>query len=57
MIQKNLIDVFKDNVPSIDIYELIGSLNQQTNDLSLSYKQIITEHIIPVIKKGTLFNL
>lgn len=53
-IEKNLIDIFKEKVVNVDFYELMGNLNKETNDQSLTYSIIIRKYITPFLRNDIL---
>lgn len=53
-VEKNLIDVFKEKVADVDIYELMGDLNKETNDQSITYLHIINKYIITYLRSNNL---
>lgn len=54
-IKKNIIDVFKEKVSSIDIYEELRLLNEETKSQGLTYKILLDNYITPLINKNELF--
>jgi hypothetical protein len=56
-IEKNLIDIFKEKVANVDFFELMGSLNKETNDQSITYSIIIQNHIFPFLRNNNFLSV
>lgn len=55
IVEKNIIDIFKEKLSDVDFYNELRILNEETNDQSLTYKVLLEKYIVPLIKKNQLF--
>ena len=53
--EKSIIDVFKEKIPSVDIYNEMRVLNEKTNNQGVTYKVLLKKYIAPLINNNQLF--
>lgn len=54
-IEKNIIEVFKEKINTVDIYAELRLLNQKTKNQGLTYQILLNEYLTPLIKQNQLF--
>jgi len=55
IVEKSIIDIFKEKLNTIDIYNELQVLNQETNDQGITYKILLENYITPLIVTNQLF--
>lgn len=55
LVEKSIIDVFNEKITTVDIYNELRVLNEETNNQDLTYKVLLTKYIAPLINNNQLF--